>query len=90
MERAVVEKKPVPEIDFTLHTMEDGAEVSTQERVCKGMCQTVSSQFRLLTCGQKCRHQPCNHRHRSSSGHLRILRNQTFNTSNNIFAEKAA
>lgn len=34
--RAVHEKKPVPEIDFTLHTMEDGTQVSTQERVCKG------------------------------------------------------
>jgi hypothetical protein len=36
IERAVREKKPVPEIDFTLHTMEDGNTVSTQERVCKG------------------------------------------------------
>jgi serine/threonine-protein phosphatase 2B catalytic subunit len=36
MERAVTEKKPVPEIDFTLHTVEDGSTVSTQERVCKG------------------------------------------------------
>jgi serine/threonine-protein phosphatase 2B catalytic subunit len=35
--RAVREKKPLPEIDFTLHTMEDGSQVSTQERVCKGM-----------------------------------------------------
>jgi hypothetical protein len=34
--RAVREKKPLPEIDFTLHTMEDGNQVSTQERVCKG------------------------------------------------------
>lgn len=34
---AMEHKKPVPEIDFTLHTMEDGAQVSTQERVCKGM-----------------------------------------------------
>jgi len=34
--RAVREKKPLPEIDFTLHTMEDGSQVSTQERVCKG------------------------------------------------------
>jgi hypothetical protein len=33
---AMRNKKPVPEIDFTLHTMEDGTEVSTQERVCKG------------------------------------------------------
>ena len=35
--RAVQQKKPVPEIDFSLHTMEDGAQVSTQERVCKGL-----------------------------------------------------
>ena len=35
--RAVHQKKPVPEIDFTLHTMEDGTQVSTLERVCKGM-----------------------------------------------------
>lgn len=34
--RAIREKRQLPEIDFTLHTMEDGATVSTQERVCKG------------------------------------------------------
>jgi len=34
--RAIHQKKPVPEIDFTLHTMEDGSQVSTMERVCKG------------------------------------------------------
>jgi hypothetical protein len=34
--RAIREKKPVPEIDFTIHTMEDGSQVNTQERVCKG------------------------------------------------------
>ncbi|KAI9850310.1 MAG: 3',5'-cyclic-nucleotide phosphodiesterase (PDEase) (3':5'-CNP) [Thelocarpon superellum] len=33
--RALHEKKPVPEIDFTLHTMEDGTQVTTNERVCK-------------------------------------------------------
>ncbi|KAJ6107173.1 hypothetical protein N7523_008496 [Penicillium sp. IBT 18751x] len=33
--RAVTEKKPVPEIDFSLHTMEDGSQVSTMERVVK-------------------------------------------------------
>ncbi|KAJ6165486.1 hypothetical protein N7485_008730 [Penicillium canescens] len=33
--RAVHEKKPVPEIDFTLHTMEDSTQVSTMERVVK-------------------------------------------------------
>jgi hypothetical protein len=35
--RAIQQKKPLPEIDFTIHTMEDGTQVSTQERVCKGM-----------------------------------------------------
>lgn len=34
--RAIHQKKPVPEIDFSLHTMEDGSQVSTMERVCKG------------------------------------------------------
>lgn len=34
--RAVTNKRPVPEIDFTLHTMEDGTQVSTLDRVCKG------------------------------------------------------
>ncbi|KAI5780778.1 Metallo-dependent phosphatase-like protein [Geopyxis carbonaria] len=33
--RAVNEKRTPPEIDFTLHTMEDGLQVSTLERVCK-------------------------------------------------------
>ena len=40
--RAVQQKKPIPEIDFTLHTMEDGTQVSTQERVCKGMLDTTA------------------------------------------------
>lgn len=35
--RAVTNKRPVPEIDFTLHTMEDGTQVSTLDRVCKGI-----------------------------------------------------
>lgn len=34
--RAIQQKKPRPEIDFTIHVMEDGSEVSTLERVCKG------------------------------------------------------
>ncbi|KAL4902411.1 Serine/threonine-protein phosphatase 2B catalytic subunit [Aspergillus multicolor] len=33
--RAVADKQPVPEIDFTLHVMEDGSQVSTLERVVK-------------------------------------------------------
>jgi hypothetical protein len=36
IEHALLNKKPVPEIDFTLHVMEDGTQVSTRERVCKG------------------------------------------------------
>ncbi|KAJ5980901.1 Serine/threonine-protein phosphatase 2B catalytic subunit [Penicillium waksmanii] len=33
--RAVRDKQPVPEIDFSLHQMEDGSQVSTLERVVK-------------------------------------------------------
>lgn len=33
--RAITDKQPVPEIDFTIHTMEDGKSVSTTERVSK-------------------------------------------------------
>jgi hypothetical protein len=48
--RAIHQKKPVPEIDFTLHTMEDGTQVSTMERVCKGiyLCPSVAT-------GRSCR-----------------------------------
>lgn len=35
--RAIQDKRPVPEIDFTIHTMEDGTQVNTMERVCKGL-----------------------------------------------------
>lgn len=35
--RAIQQKKPLPEIDFSIHQMEDGSQVSTMERVCKGM-----------------------------------------------------
>jgi hypothetical protein len=33
---ALRNKAPVPDIDLSVHVMEDGTEVSTQERVCKG------------------------------------------------------
>lgn len=44
--RAIHQKKPVPEIDFTLHTMEDGSQVSTMERVCKGMVEFICATAR--------------------------------------------
>jgi hypothetical protein len=49
LERALVDKKPVPEIDFTLHTMEDGTQVSTQERICKGISPKFVKLYHLLT-----------------------------------------
>ena len=52
LDRAVNEKKPVPEIDFSLHTMEDGTQVSTQERVCKGRV-TSSPPNQRLTWGPR-------------------------------------
>ena len=45
--RAMREKKPVPEIDFSIHTMEDGTQVNTLERVCKGsFVPLVNARFR--------------------------------------------
>lgn len=35
--RAITDRRQLPEIDFSIHRMEDGTEVSTLERVCKGM-----------------------------------------------------
>jgi hypothetical protein len=34
---AMQKKEPIGDIDFTIHAMEDGTEVSTVERVCKGI-----------------------------------------------------
>lgn len=45
--RAVTDKQPVPEIDFTLHTMEDNTQVSTMERVVKGNAAVVSIAFAI-------------------------------------------
>lgn len=45
--RAVQNKREIPEIDFTLHTMEDGTQVSTQERVCKGTPNESAARNRL-------------------------------------------
>jgi hypothetical protein len=45
--KAVQHKKPLPEIDFTLHTMEDGSQVSTMERVCKGTFASLALQLRI-------------------------------------------
>lgn len=40
--RAIQQKQPLPEIDFSIHRMEDGTEVNTMERVCKGMFDTAN------------------------------------------------
>jgi len=54
---AVANRKPVPEIDFTLHTMEDGSQVSTQERVCKGDLTQPPGLFHTDS-SQTCKHPP--------------------------------
>lgn len=38
-------RNPVPEVDFSLHTMEDGSQVSTLERVVKGIATVVPVAF---------------------------------------------
>lgn len=49
--RAVQNKKQLPEIDFSIHQMEDGSQVNTQERVCKGrllVMRSINSILALL------------------------------------------
>ena len=35
--RALQQQTPSPQVDFTVHTMEDGSQVNTRDRVCNGM-----------------------------------------------------
>ena len=51
--RAIREKKPLPQIDFTIHNMEDGTQVSTMERVCKGAIDPA-----VMATASACRLQP--------------------------------
>jgi len=34
-------KQPLPEIDFTIHKLEDGNTINTQERVIKEVCPRI-------------------------------------------------
>ena len=76
IERAVQEKKPVPEIDFTLHTMEDGSQVNTQERVCKGNRHGKRKDPTIDT-SQMCKHQHFTPQRKISSPRRMIAQSQT-------------
>lgn len=52
--RAIREKRPLPEIDFTIHVMEDGTQVNTNERVCKGMKYILSPSMPCALSPRKC------------------------------------
>lgn len=45
---AIQNKSPIADIDFTIHAMEDGTEVSTQERVCRGIDSPFASPLLTL------------------------------------------
>ncbi len=84
--RAIREKKPVPEIDFSIHVMEDGTPVNTQERVCKGECQPARPKLAALESTsahavffpprQMFKLPPCSSRRMSSSGRTSPIRSQ--------------
>lgn len=46
--KALNNKKPIPDIDFTLHTMEDGNQVNTTERVVKGKSSSIPDRMTAL------------------------------------------
>ena len=88
--QAVQDKKPVPEIDFTLHTMEDGNQVSTQERVCKGTVQQRVHESAVVdVLAKMSKRQPFTPPVKISSSLHKIEPNQTSNFSSNISIVRA-
>ena len=90
LERAIHEKRPIPEFDFTLHTMEDGTQVSTQERVCKGIDLSHLLMILLYSADkmQMYRRQPSIHLQTTRFSLPMIGANQTFSTSSSISIAK--
>jgi len=84
--RAMHEKKPIPEIDFSLHTMEDGAQVSTQERVCKGRSAILSTgdTTNWVSATQRCKHRRFFPQQKTNSCLPMIAASPTYNSSNSI------
>ena len=79
--RAMEHKKPVPEIDFTLHTMEDGQQVSTQERVCKGTSDSYRKAAAVTDLViQRSKRPPSTHPQRSNSVLQMIAASPTSNS----------
>lgn len=97
--RAVREKKQVPEIDFTIHEMEDGSQVNTQERVCKGMwsfeldsvavSDTQPDHIADRNLRQTYKRPPSAPPPKSRSPRLTTARNPTSNSSSSTCTEKA-
>lgn len=88
--QAVQDKKPVPEIDFTLHTMEDGNQVSTQERVCKGIVQQRARGIAVIdVLAKMSKRQPFTPPAKISFSLHRIEPNQTSNFSSNTSIVRA-
>ena len=88
--QAVQDKKPVPEIDFTLHTMEDGNQVSTQERVCKGIVQQrIHGNAVVDVLAKMSKRQPFTPPVKINFSLHKTKPNQTFNFSSNISIVRA-
>ena len=84
--RAIQQKKPVSEIDFSLHTMEDGTQVSTQERVCKGTAEVLAieqSADEVFTI-QRCKHRRFFHLLKTNSSPHMTVTSPIYNSSNSI------
>lgn len=91
LHKAVMDKKPVPEIDFTLHIMEDGTQVSTQERVCKGITPDIACHLNMdiLTPRQMSKPPPCSLLQINSSSPPRIGPSPISLSSSNISPARA-
>ena len=85
--RAIQNKKQIPEIDFTLHTMEDGSTVNTQERVCKGRLIQLSCANTSNTV-QMYKRPPSTHPPKTSSSPPTTDQSPTSNFSSSTSTEK--
>lgn len=91
LDRAMSDKRPIPEIDFTMHMMEDGTQVSTQERVCKGQMDRNAWVFEANSNDiAKMFKRPLSTLRLTTNSSLRMTaRNQTCSSSSNTFTVRA-
>jgi hypothetical protein len=87
----VTDRQPVPEIDFTQHTLDDGTSVNTQERVIKDVCfhLLVPYMFSSHNGPLRYKHQRCKSLQIPSFSRAKIQQSPTSHSSRTTFTARA-